>query len=48
MALHFTYYNFVRIHKTLLTTPAMAARETKRPWDIGEMVDMLEAWEATV
>jgi hypothetical protein len=25
MALHFLYYNFVRIHKTLRTTPAMAA-----------------------
>jgi hypothetical protein len=48
MALHFTYYNFVRIHKTLRTTPAMAAGVTKRLWEIGEMVDMLEAWEATV
>ena len=25
MALHFLYYNFVRIHKTLKVTPAMAA-----------------------
>ena len=25
MALHFLYYNFVRIHKTLKTNPAMAA-----------------------
>jgi hypothetical protein len=25
------YYNFVRIHKTLRTTPAMAAGVTKRP-----------------
>lgn len=30
MALHFLYYNFVRIHKTPCTTPAMAANVTKR------------------
>ncbi len=46
MALHFLYYNFVRIHKTLRTTPAMAASVTKRLWEIGDMVDVLEAWEA--
>jgi hypothetical protein len=36
MALHFLYYNFVRIHKTLRTTPAMAADLTKRLWEIGD------------
>ena len=46
MALHFMYYNFVRIHKTLRTTPAMAANITKRLWEIGDIVDVLEAWEA--
>ena len=46
MALHFLYYNFVRIHMTLRTTPAMAAGVTKRLWEIGDMVDVLEAWEA--
>jgi hypothetical protein len=46
MALHFMYYDFVRIHKTLRTTPAMAARMTKRLWEIGDIVDVLEAWEA--
>src|SRR6266436_6169546 len=45
MALHFLYYNFVRIHKTLRTTPAMAASVTKRLWEIGDMVDVLEAFE---
>ena len=39
-------YNFVRIHKTLRTTPAMAANVTKRLWEIGDIVDVLEAWEA--
>jgi IS1 family transposase len=42
MALHFLYYNFVRIHKTLKMTPAMAAGVTKRLWEIGDIVDMLE------
>ena len=38
------YYNFVRIDKTLRTTPAMAANVTKRLWEIGDIVDVLEAW----
>jgi hypothetical protein len=33
----------VRIHKTLRTTPAMAARVTKRLWEIGDIVDVLQA-----
>jgi hypothetical protein len=39
------YYNFVRIHKTLRTTPAMAAGVTSGLWEIGDIVDVLEAWE---
>jgi len=46
MALHFLYYNFVRIHQTLKITPAMAAGVTKRLWEMGDVVDGLEAWEA--
>jgi IS1 family transposase len=46
MALHFLYYNFVRIHKTLKITPAMAAGVTDRLWEIADMVNILEAWEA--
>jgi hypothetical protein len=41
------YYNFVRIHKTLRTTPAMAAGVTKRLWEIGDIVNVLEAWEGS-
>ena len=33
-------------HKTLRTTPAMAARVTERLWEIGDIVNVLEAWEA--
>jgi IS1 family transposase len=47
VALFAMYYNFVRIHKTLRTTPAMAANVTKRLWEIGDIVDVLEAWEST-
>ena len=45
MALHILYYNFVRIHQTLRTTPAMAAGVTKRLWEMADVVEMLEAWE---
>ena len=45
VALFAMYYNFVRIHKTLRTTPAMAG-VTQRLWEIGDIVDVLEAWEA--
>ncbi|MGH6735016.1 MAG: IS1 family transposase [Methyloceanibacter sp.] len=48
MALHFLYYNFVRVHQTLKMTPAMAAGVTRRLWEMGDVVDMLEAWEAAV
>jgi hypothetical protein len=47
VALFAMYYNFVRIHKTLRTTPAMAAKVTERLWEIGDIVDVLEAWENT-
>jgi hypothetical protein len=46
MALHFLYYNFVRVHKTLRVTRAMAAGITKRLWEMSDVVDVLEAWEA--
>jgi IS1 family transposase len=46
MALHFLYYNFVRIHQTLKTSPAMAAGITNRLWEMKDVVDMIEAWEA--
>jgi hypothetical protein len=45
VALFAMYYNFVRIHKMLRTTPAMAAKVTERLWEMGDIVDGLEAWE---
>ncbi len=41
VAVHFMYYNFVKIHQSLRTTPAMAAGVTDRLWEIGDLVDLL-------
>jgi hypothetical protein len=46
LALYFVFYNFMRIHKTLRVTPAMAAGITDRIWsweDIIAIVDEVEA-----
>lgn len=45
VALFATYYNFVRIHKTLRVTPAMAAGVSDRLWEIGDIVALVEAQE---
>jgi len=42
VALHFMYYNFVRIHQTLRTTPAMAAGVADKLCDIADMVALLK------
>src|SRR5205823_13332933 len=44
MALYFMHYNFVRIHKTLKMTPAMAASVTPKLWEMADMVKVLEDW----
>ena len=38
VALYFAHYNFCRVHKTLETTPAVAAAITERPWTLEEML----------
>jgi hypothetical protein len=40
------YYNFVGIHQTLKVTPAMAAGVTDRLWEMSNLVEMIEAFEA--
>jgi IS1 family transposase len=47
IALHFMYYNFVRIHQTLRVTPAMAAGVTDRVWDVADIVRLLEDQKPT-
>lgn len=39
VALHFAYYNFVKIHKTLRCTPAMAAGVERSPWTVTDLVE---------
>jgi len=39
VALHFAYYNFVKIHKTIRCTPAMASGVEKSLWSVGDLVD---------
>ncbi len=46
IALHSMYYNFVRIHQTLKMSPAMAAGVTDKLWEISDVVQVLEDFEA--
>jgi IS1 family transposase len=46
VAIHFMYYNFVRLHKSLRVTPAMAAGVTDRLWEISDIVALVQAKEA--
>jgi IS1 family transposase len=42
LAVHFVHFNFVRVHMTLKTTPAVAAGIAARPWTIEDMIELLE------
>ena len=41
ISLHFMYYNFGRIHQTLKTTPAMAAKVTDHVWTLEEIAGLI-------
>lgn len=41
VAIHFMYYNFARIHKTLRVTPAMAAGVTNKLWELEDIVSFV-------
>ncbi|MBI3479242.1 MAG: DDE-type integrase/transposase/recombinase [Nitrosomonadales bacterium] len=41
VALHFMHYNFVRIHKSLHTTPAMAAGVSDKLWSISDIAALV-------
>ena len=45
MALYYFSYNFIKIHRSLRTTPAMAAGVTDRLWEVSDLVALLEAEE---
>ena len=46
VALNYFAYNFIKIHRTLRVTPAMAAGVTDRLWEVSDLVELLEANEA--
>jgi len=41
VALFFVHYNFVRVHQTLKTTPAVAAGLADHVWTIEELLGLL-------
>ena len=43
VSLHFMCYDFARVHQTLKTTPAMAARVTDHVWSVEEIVKLLDS-----
>ena len=43
LALYSTFYNFVRMHKTLKCSPAMAAGISKALWSMENMVALIDA-----
>jgi hypothetical protein len=43
LAITFCYHNFVRVHQTLGTTPAVAAGLVERKWKIEDLVDLVDA-----
>jgi len=42
VALQFMHYNFVRIHKTLKTTPALEAGITDKLWSMEDIAKLLD------
>jgi len=44
-ALNYFSYNFIKIHRTLHTSPAKAADVTDRLWSVEHLVALWEAYE---
>jgi len=45
VALGYFAYNFIKIHRTLRTSPAMAAGVTNRLWEVSDLVALWAAEE---
>ena len=41
ISLHFMYYNFARIHKTLRVSPDMAAGVTAKLWSFEDIIELM-------
>ena len=48
LAIQIVHYNFVRVHKTLKTTPAVAAGLQTRPWMVADLVALADKSPAKV
>ena len=48
VALHFMFYNYGRIHKTLRVTPAMEAGRSDHVWSLEEIAALADAKEEVV
>jgi IS1 family transposase len=46
VAVHSMFHNFVRTHQTIKMTPAMAAGVTDRPWEMMNLIEMIETFES--
>lgn len=45
LAIYFLHYNFVRVHQTIKTTPAVDAQVTERVWTLEDVAALVEARE---
>ena len=43
IAIHFMYYNYARIHKTLRVTPCMEAGVSNHVWSLEEIIGLLDS-----
>lgn len=43
VALHYAYYNYVKVNRAVRCTPAMTAGVTNTPWTVQDLVEMIEA-----
>jgi len=41
VSLHYMHYNFARVHRTLGTTPAVAAGVADHVWSLKEIVSLI-------
>jgi IS1 family transposase len=48
VALHYFSYNFIKIHRTLRVSPAMAAGVTNKLWEVGDLITLWEETERAV
>ena len=46
-AINYFAYNFIKIHRTLRMSPAMAAGVTDRLWDVNDLVALWGSYERT-